>query len=280
MNDFWSAVLDFAQTTTKTLGDKLIEDFGNIQATRKDDGTLVTAADRWADEQLRIAISRTFPDHGVLTEETEHIFPSQDWCWIVDPIDGTTNFTRGIPIWGISLGLVYRGTPVFGFVYFPPLQQSFWGYWYGDSPLSGPTGAYKNGLPIHTSLDEPSNNHLFNLCARSTSVIKPDFPCKIRLIGVASYNILLVASGAALGGVEATPKIWDIAAVWVIIQAAGGVFCSLESGAIFPLKVGHNYGKRPFPCLTASKSELIPIFKPLVEFIGAYESSQDLGSSC
>jgi myo-inositol-1(or 4)-monophosphatase len=90
----------------------------------------------------------------------------------VDPIDGTTNFTRGIPIWGISLGLLYRGTPVFGFVYLPCLKQSYYGYWYGETGLTGPEGAYCNGQPIHTSDDFPSKNHLFNLCARSTGVFK------------------------------------------------------------------------------------------------------------
>lgn len=203
-----------------------------------------------------------------MTEETEHIFPENDFCWVVDPIDGTTNFTRGLPIWGICLGLMYRGTPVFGFVHFPQLQQSYHGYWYGDSGLTGPTGAYLNNQPISTSGDSPSLNHLFNLCARSTAVLKNPFPCKIRMMGVASYSILLVAGGAALGGVEATPKIWDIAAAWVILHAAGGVFVPLETEPVFPLTMGKDYGSRSFPCLIVSRSELVSVFQPLVEFIG------------
>lgn len=268
MNNFWTEVLQFAQATTDRIGSQLITDFGKIQATRKEDGTLVTKADQWADQEIREAILSTFPTHGVLTEETEHIFPDKDWCWIVDPIDGTTNFTRGVPIWGISLGLLYQGIPVFGFVHLPQLNQSFHGYWYNNKAITGPTGAFLNNQPIHSSPDSPSKNHLFNLCARSTDVMTQPFPCKIRLIGVASYNLLLVASGAALGGVEATPKIWDIAAAWVIVQAAGGVFIPLETEPIFPLQVGQDYGSRPFPCLAASRPELVPIFKPLVEFIG------------
>jgi myo-inositol-1(or 4)-monophosphatase len=269
MNDdkFWQQVLDFAKKITQQIGSQLIADFGNIQADRKEDGSLVTRADRWADARIREAIATAFPEHGILTEETEHIFPDRDWCWVVDPIDGTTNFTRGVPIWAISLGLLYRGTPVFGFVYLPPLDRNFYGYWYGDSGLTGPTGAYSNDRLIHTSKDSPSNSHLFNLCARSLKVLNKPFPCKIRMIGVASYNILLVASGAALGGVEATPKIWDIAAVYVILQAAGGVFVSLKSTPIFPLKVGVNYGDRSFPTLAVSKPDLVPIFKPLVSVI-------------
>lgn len=268
MKEFWTEVLQFCQTTTERIGSQLVADFGKLQATRKEDGTLVTQADRWADREIREAIASTFPDHGVLTEETTHIFPANDWCWIVDPIDGTTNFTRGIPIWGISLGLLYQGTPVFGFVHLPQLKQSFYGYWYGDSGLSGPVGAYCDGEPIHTSADAPSKNHLFNLCARSTDVLKQDLPCKVRIIGVASYSLLLVASGAALGGVEATPKIWDIAAVWAILQAAGGVFISLSSEPMFPLEVGQDYASRPFPCLAASRPELVPIFQPLVASAG------------
>jgi len=264
METFWTEVLDFCQTTTKILAEELLTKFAKLPATRKRDGTLVTQADQWTDQQLRDRIAQQFPGHGVLTEETKHIFPDNDWCWIIDPIDGTTNFTRGIPIWGIALGLLYRGTPVFGFVYFPMLNQAFWGYWTGNSGLTGPTGAFCNGDPIQTSADEPSLNHLFTLCARSTEILIEPFPCKFRLLGVASYNILLVASGAALGGVEKTPKLWDIAGVWPILLAAGGDFVSLGKDPIFPLQIGENYGDRPFPCLSVSNAALVPVFTPLV----------------
>ena len=264
---FWSEVLNFCQTTTTAIAEQLMAKAGKVSPTAKEDGSLVTSADRWADQTIREAIVSTFPEHGILTEETTHIFPDQDWCWIVDPIDGTTNFTRGIPIWAISLGLLYRGTPVFGFVYLPPLKQSFYGYWYGETGLSGPMGAYCNGQPIHTSKDTPSKSHLFNLCARSLNVLQKPFPCKIRMIGVASYNLLLVASGAVVGGVEATPKVWDIAAVWVIVQAAGGVFLFLENEAIFPLTIGNNYGSKSIPSLAINRPEFVALFKPLVECI-------------
>jgi myo-inositol-1(or 4)-monophosphatase len=268
MAEFWYRVLDFCKTTTEELGHRLMRDFGHVSADRKSDGSLVTESDRWCDREIRRAIAATFPDHGILTEETTHTLPDRDWCWVIDPIDGTTNFTRGIPVWGISLGLLYRGTPVFGFLNFPPLRQVFYGYWSGQTNLIMPKGAYLNGKPIHTSPDEPSFNHLFNFCARSMDILKNPFPCKFRSIGVASYNLALVACGASLGGVEATPKIWDIAAVWAILQGAGGAFVHLEPNPVFPLKIGKDYGSRPFPSLALSRIELSPIFKPLVGFIG------------
>jgi len=267
MKDFWTTVFDFAQTTTARVGTQLLADFGQVQASQKDDGTLVTQSDRWADQEIRDAIASTFPDHGVLTEETQHIFPDTEWCWIIDPLDGTTNFARGVPLWGVSLGLVYQGIPVFGYVHFPPVAQSFHGFWYGESGLTGPTGAFLNQRPIHASQDNPSNNHFFSLCARSTSAMQTGFPCKIRMLGVASYNFLAVGTGTALGAVEATPKIWDIAGAWAILQAAGAVWVTLESEAMLPLQVGKDYGKRSLPSLVVSRPELVPVFEPFLQSI-------------
>jgi myo-inositol-1(or 4)-monophosphatase len=263
--EFWASVLNFSRDITQKVGIQLMADFGRVQASHKDDGSLVTQSDQWADETITKAIALQFPTHGILSEEAQHIFPDNEWCWIIDPLDGTTNFTRGIPIWGISLGLLYKGIPVFGYVHFPPIGQSFHGFWNVEFGIEN--GAFVNGQPIHSSTDFPTTNHFFNLCSRSTAIMQQPFPCKIRMLGVASYNFLTVATGAVLGGVEATPKIWDIAGAWVIVQAAGGVWVALDDEVIFPLKVGENYGKRSLPTLVASSIELVKLFKPLVAFV-------------
>ncbi len=265
MKDFWESVLHFAKTTSTKVGSELLADFGQVQPKEKPDGTLVTQSDKWADEELRSAIAYAFPTHGILTEESDRILPDVEWCWVVDPLDGTTNFSRVIPIWGISLGLLYRGTPVFGYVYIPPLNQSFHGFWFGKTGLTGPEGAFVNNRPLQTSPDQPTMNHFFSFCSRSIQVIRHPFPCKIRMLGVASYNFLTVAAGLTLGGVEATPKIWDIAGVYPIVQAAGGVWVPLESASIFPLKSGLDYSDRSFPTLVVAQNELVPIFGPFLQ---------------
>ena len=186
----------------------------------------------------------------------------------VDPIDGTTNFTRGIPVWGISLGLLYRGVPVFGYVAMPPLGQAFYGYWPGESVLEMPSGAYCDGRPIHTSGAAPDKNQFFSLCARSTSVLAHPFPCKIRMLGSATYNLLMVGAGWAIGAVEATPKIWDIAAVWAIVQAAGATWIALDDSNPFPLTVGQDYVATPYPTLVTAQATWVPTFHPLVNHIG------------
>jgi myo-inositol-1(or 4)-monophosphatase len=269
MKDFWDSILSFAQDTVDRVGQQLLQDFGTTQADEKDDGSLVTQSDNWADAEIRTAIASTFPTHGILSEEGQHVFPDTEWCWIVDPVDATTNFARGIPIWGISLGLLYRGTPVFGCVHLPPLSQTFHGFFAGDFVEKNlltdiPQGAFLNGKPICPSADKMSGNHLFNLCSRSVG-IGPHLPSKVRMLGMATYNFLTVASGAVLGGVEATPKIWDIAGSWVIVKAAGAVWLPLDSQAIFPLEVGKNYARVSYPTLVMNRQELVSVFLPFVE---------------
>jgi myo-inositol-1(or 4)-monophosphatase len=267
MTDFWTTVVEFAQKTTIRVGKQLMQDFGQVQGSYKADGTLVTQADKWADQELRDAIISTFGSHGILSEEGEKVFPGTEWCWVIDPLDGTTNFTRGIPIWSISLGLLYRGTPVFGYVYAPPFDEFFHGFWEGSSGLSAPTGAFRNNRPIHTSPDAPGKDHFFNLCSRSTSVMRDGFPCKIRILGSASYNFLTVAAGSVIGGVEATPKVWDLAAAWVILQAAGGTWLSLDSEPVFPLVPKEDYSARSFPTLVLSRGELVSVFAPYLKSV-------------
>ncbi|MBE9063090.1 inositol monophosphatase family protein [cf. Phormidesmis sp. LEGE 11477] len=267
--DYWHQITNFARSTSEQVGAELISAFGTATAEQKSDGSLVTKYDKWADQELRDRIAEAFPEHGVLTEEAEHTFPATDWCWVIDPIDGTTNFARGVPLWGVSLGLLYQGTPVFGHVYIPPIDQHFHGFFSGRSGLDMPKGAFANGEAICIGTDcsaAPSNTRLFSLCARSLKVLQNPFPCKIRMLGVATYNLLSVASGVCLGAVEATPKIWDIAAVWVITQAAGASWIDLNGEAAFPLEVGKDYSTHPFPTLVA-RPELVEKFENLVKVI-------------
>jgi myo-inositol-1(or 4)-monophosphatase len=259
----WKNILNFTQVTCEEVGKQLLQDFGQVQADSKADGTLVTKADKWADATIIAAISKNFPEHGILSEEGVKVLPDTEWCWVVDPLDGTTNFTRGIPIWGISIGLLYRGVPVFGYVAVPTLNENFYGFWGGDSGLEIPQGAFRNNKPIHASKDAPSQHHFFNVCSRSTAIIQPDFPCKVRMLGVASYNFLTVATGAVLGGIEATPKIWDIAAAWVIVKAAGGTWLGLNREP-FPVTIGVDYSDVCFATLVLGNKGLEEVFRKII----------------
>ena len=150
----------------------------------------------------------------------------------------------------------------------PPLSQSYYAFYCQENqtyltnrPI---TRAFLNNRQIQPIKDVITGNHLFNICSRSTKIL-PQLPTKIRMLGMASYNFLLVASGASIGGVEATPRIWDIAASWVIAKAAGAIWIPLRSEDIFPLKIGKDYLSHPFPTLVVGNEELVPYFSAIVE---------------
>ncbi len=261
-------ILPFIQELTKQVGDRLLADFEEARvAIAKEDGSLVTKSDRWADTYIKSALEKEFPEYGVLTEESNQTLSDHEWSWVVDPLDGTTNFARGIPIWGISLGLLHFGTPVFGYVAIPPLRQNI----YGWSDEHG-SAAFLNGTPLCLAESAPNElgSYFFSACSRSLEKMgRSKFPFKLRMLGVASYNLLTVVIGSTIGAVEATPKIWDIAAVWVILKAVGAIWIPLEANPqIFPLQMGQDYSDRNFPTLVVSHRELLPIGQELTNLFG------------
>ena len=88
------------------------EDFGRMASSLKADGSLITACDRWSDATLVEGLSEIFPGEGVLSEEGNQSVPGTPAYWVVDPLDGTTNFAAGIPYWAISVARFEAGVPV------------------------------------------------------------------------------------------------------------------------------------------------------------------------
>ena len=96
----------------------------------------VTAADRGAEEAIRRLIAERFPDHGVLGEEHGADRPDADWCWVLDPIDGTRAFISGIPLWTTLIGLRFQGQPVLGSIGQPFLGEVYVGHAGGSRLLT------------------------------------------------------------------------------------------------------------------------------------------------
>ncbi|MGA1624818.1 MAG: inositol monophosphatase family protein, partial [Prochlorothrix sp.] len=136
-----------------------------------------------------------------------------------------------------------------------------------------PSGAFCNHQPIHTTTAQPTPQHLVSLCTRSIPALQKDpiatlpLPFKVRTLGASTYNLLTVASGFTLGGVEATPNVWDIAATWAIVQAAGAQWIPLEHQP-FPLTVGQNYKSISFPTLVLARPDLKPLLLPFSSYLG------------
>ncbi|MFL0771039.1 MAG: inositol monophosphatase family protein, partial [Prochlorococcus sp.] len=98
------------------VADRQRADFGNILSDLKPDGTLITACDRWSDQKIVEGLASIAPGEGVLSEEGSQLVPDSSAYWVVDPLDGTTNFAAGIPYWAISVARFVEGQPVEAFL--------------------------------------------------------------------------------------------------------------------------------------------------------------------
>lgn len=255
MNDSPASFLAFANQLAdeaSALAIDYFERLTEIDPRRKSDGTLVTLADEAVDRLIVQRIGERFPAHGVLSEEqTTRYDPSHRYTWVIDPIDGTTNFARGLPLWGVSIGLLDEGKPVMGVVDFPVLRQRY-------AARQG-AGATQNGRPIYTTpLTELDNVHLMTQCTRTPRRYHLDVPLKRRMLGSVTVHFAQIASGAAVAGVESTPKIWDLAAVTPILLEAGGVIASVIGQPLFPLKKATtDYAKIDSPTIAAANANIL-----------------------
>ncbi|HEY3343070.1 MAG TPA: inositol monophosphatase family protein [Anaerolineae bacterium] len=255
-NDLPAGVLDFARELAHQTGERLKFASGQLIASTKKDGTLVTASDIEADQHLGDSINARYPDHGVLSEEGDKVYRGQEWCWVIDPIDGTTNFTWGFPAWGVLVALLHHGQPVLGVAEFPPIGQQFYAA-HGQGAWRKTEIGYGDG-PIHTAIDKTlTSTQLFVLGTRSLKYGKPDIPCKLRLPGSSGFDFAMLAGGACIGAYDSLVHVWDVAALWPIIEEAGGRAVTNHPGGIFPLISGVDYSSVTFAALGAGSAEIL-----------------------
>jgi myo-inositol-1(or 4)-monophosphatase len=232
-------------------------DFGHMASDLKADGSLITACDRWSDATLVEGLAELFPGEGVLSEEGDKRVPPSSAYWVVDPLDGTTNFAAGIPYWAISMARFEAGVPVLAVLDVPPLRQRI-------VAIRG-QGAWRNGKPLQPPSLHSHPAGCASLCSRSIGVLQKlphqRFPGKIRLLGVASLNLVSVAMGQTVAALEATPKIWDLAAAWLVLSELGCALRWLQQSPEF-LTPGSDLAYADFPVLAADSPQTLERFLP------------------
>lgn len=221
-----------------------------LQASQKPDHTMVTEADLAAEKVITDAIRERYPSDEIISEETFHRINNADSrCWVIDPLDGTTNFSLGLSIWGVSIACLVDGTPELGVAYFPLIKELY-------TARRG-SGAYLNHTRIYTRAPDPKQPmSFFSCCSRTFRNYTVDIPYKPRVLGSAVYSLCLVARGAALIGFDATPKIWDLAATWLLVQEAGGKIAAFDGPNPFPLRSTKGFGNVNYPTLAAATPEV------------------------
>jgi myo-inositol-1(or 4)-monophosphatase len=205
----------------------------------KGETNLVTEVDLASEELIVSRIRRAFPDHAILAEEAQPVRPSgRAPTWIIDPLDGTTNYAHGYPAFSVSIGLEVDGALELGVVYNPNLEELF--------EAQRGKGAQLNGAPIRVSSTSSLSESLlatgFPYDIRTTNVTNLDnfaaFSLQargVRRAGSAALDLCYVAAGRFDGFWELKLSPWDCAAGYLMVREAGGMVTNLkgEPGSIY-----------------------------------------------
>lgn len=255
-----TTTLKFAEDLAIQTGELLTTFFQleGVDAEVKSDRTVVTEADLTADRFVRESIQAAYPNDEILTEEinTNGIDPGKP-LWVIDPLDGTTNFTLGLHIWGVSIARIVDGFPETAALYFPLLKELY------SAQKGG--GAFLNHKPLTVQPLRPNMPTAFFACSsKSLRQYKLDVRYKFRMLGAAAYDFCLVARGGAIAGFHSVPKIWDIAAGWLVVEEAGGVAQLHPSGSPFPYFTDHYPHETSFPTFVAANPEIAARLAPAI----------------
>jgi len=195
----------------------------------KEDKSLVTQADKEIEDLIIGLINKNFPEHSILGEETGHTKKESEYTWHIDPLDGTTNFENGIPIFGVSVALEHRGELVLGVVCNPITDNLF----YAEKGK----GAYVNHNKISVSQDNAEHGVLSIGSGREKEIMHlartllfnmPNRVGKVRYLGSAALELSFIARGGLDGFFGIKLKTYDFAAGLIIAQEAGAMITSLE----------------------------------------------------
>jgi len=232
-----SANLNVMMKTARRAGRALLKDFTeveNLQVSKKGPGDFVTRADRNAETIIREALLEARPTYGFLGEEGGEIEGEDPTRrWIVDPLDGTTNFLHGMPHWAVSIALEHKGKIVAGVVYDPSKDELFYaekgeGAWMNESRVRV-SGRNRMADAVFGTGFPPDGGRYLPDVLRDLGRLLP--VCSgMRRNGVASLDLCWVAAGRFEGFWEYNLKSWDIAAGIIIAQEAGAFVEPLTAG--------------------------------------------------
>lgn len=253
LDDLLLDAIDIARNAGRIIRPYFRSDRLDIHA-KLNQADIVTAADKASEAYIVKSIRHLYPSHSILSEEMGAEDHETDYRWIIDPLDGTTNFSAGLPIFAVSIGIEYRGEPVVGVVYAPVLDELF-------TAVRG-NGAFLNGTPVRVKETESLEQAVISTGFPVDKKVNPDnnldntarvMPLVrgIRRLGSAAMDVCYVAAGFLDGYWEMNLHDWDVAAAKLILSEAGG--------EIFSFRDNRNVS------LIASGHALMPQLKKLIK---------------
>jgi len=223
--------LEFAEFIAREAGQITLEFFrrDDLAVERKADASPVTIADRQAEQHLRERIAEEFPGDGILGEEFPEKPGTNNYRWILDPIDGTKSFIHGVPLYGTLVGVEHQGQSVAGVIHIPPLAETVYGAlgqgaWYiGGGKARRPARVSKHPK-LAESLFLTSEVASFDAVQRRDAYDRLQAASRLTRTWGDCYAYLMVAIGRADVVVDPLMNPWDACALLPIIEEAGGTF--------------------------------------------------------
>ncbi len=249
-------------------GGRLARDpLGQAVVSRKADRSLVTDVDCRVQQLIVDRLAELYPQHAILAEETidhPHHYPDPgqaEFCWVIDPLDGTRNYARGFAIFTCSMALLQAGTPIVGVTYDPMADHLYvavagQGAWLGTQRL-----AVADDLPHRDSLVVMPSGRRQPVPAAVDGWLKI---VTVRNLGSTALHLALLAAGLLDAELEVDSKLWDLAAGALLVAEAGGRVTDLQGRPVFPFPLA-GYQAQEVAYLAAGPRLHAELLKTLTE---------------
>lgn len=245
MSQELQARLKFAQSIARQAGHYALEQWKTPKSIEfKTPKDIVTEVDMACDHMIRDAIHAAFPSDNLLSEENPLLDQGSEWTWVIDPIDGTVNYSRQIPLWGVAVAIVHGEQVVAGAQYLPVFDELYWAYegggaWVNESPIQVSSTAHLEQFVISNGDFNVGDEALNNAANIRTFEREAHLAQRIKCIGSAIVETSWVASGKVDAYVMQYSHLWDICVGDILVREAGGQVSHL-SGEPLAFKDGCN----------------------------------------
>jgi myo-inositol-1(or 4)-monophosphatase len=261
-----SRMLEVAVVAARLAGQRAMEEIKYTKVTVKNGGEIVTQADINCQQIILSRIKEVYPDHGFIAEEGpdgKMLFQpprtAEPIWWIVDPIDGSNNYSHGLLDFAVSIAALHQGEPIVGVIFDPATESMYTAAKDAEAQLNaskitvGKDGISEfAGFGVDSHFNEDMKKGVYEIMNRT----------RFRNLGATALHLAYVAKGALIGTISTVTKIWDIAAGAIIIERAGGVLTDIKGKSIFPVEPD-SYTGQQYRILAANKKthpELLKIF--------------------